>query len=360
MIARDLDVVAGAPEGVAQLAQRGRPEGVAHLGAVDRDLRDRLGALVEHVLVVAAVVTPLDRPVEVLLGRRVLVSDRHRGRDDSPQECPESPRMLLDNWLAQRAETCPDRIAVATADGSIDYAALEAEAASLARRLAAKGVRRDSVVALALPPGIEYVAAMHALMKLGATAFPLDPRLGPDERAAAIGAQIPALVVESADGPRGPRGRPAAARRGRPRRAVHPDPDQRDVGQPDGDRAQLRQPPLERRRLRVQPRRRPGRPLALLRAAVPRLGRLDPAALGDLRHDRGGPRRLRPRPRRRVPGGRRDHDRLPRHDDADPADRRRRRDREAPGDPGRRRARSPTRSSRRRSASAPRSCRPTA
>ncbi|MBA2545971.1 MAG: o-succinylbenzoate--CoA ligase [Solirubrobacterales bacterium] len=107
--------------------------------------------------------------------------------------------MLLDNWLAQRAETCPDRIAVATADGSIDYAALEAEATSLARRLAAKGVRRDSTVAISMQPGIDYVAAMHALMKLGATAFPLDPRLSPDERAAALGAQIPALVVESAD-----------------------------------------------------------------------------------------------------------------------------------------------------------------
>jgi len=107
--------------------------------------------------------------------------------------------MLLDNWLAQRAETCPDRIAVATADGSIDYAALEAEATSLARRLAAKGVRRDSTVAISMKPGIDYVAAMHALMKLGATAFPLDPRLSPDERAAALGAQIPALVVESAD-----------------------------------------------------------------------------------------------------------------------------------------------------------------
>lgn len=105
--------------------------------------------------------------------------------------------MLLDNWLAQRAETCPDRIAVATVDGSIDYAALEVEATSLARRLAAKGVRRDSVVTIAMAPGIEYVAVMHALMKLGATAFPLDPRLGPEERRAAIGGLVPALVVES-------------------------------------------------------------------------------------------------------------------------------------------------------------------
>lgn len=106
--------------------------------------------------------------------------------------------MLLDNWLAQRAETCPDRIAVATAAGSIDYASLEAEATALARRLAAKGARRDSIVAIAMPPGIEYVVAMHALMKLGATIFPLDPRLTADERAVAFGPQVPALVVESA------------------------------------------------------------------------------------------------------------------------------------------------------------------
>ena len=40
----DLGVVARAGEGVAQLGQGLRPEGVADLGAVDRDLRDPLGA----------------------------------------------------------------------------------------------------------------------------------------------------------------------------------------------------------------------------------------------------------------------------------------------------------------------------
>ncbi|MDP9187734.1 MAG: o-succinylbenzoate--CoA ligase, partial [Actinomycetota bacterium] len=94
------------------------------------------------------------------------------------------------------AETCPDRTAVVTRAGSIEYAAFESEASGMARRLAAKGVRRDSVVAIAMQPGLEYATALHALMKLGATAFPIDPRLSGQERATALGPRPPALVVE--------------------------------------------------------------------------------------------------------------------------------------------------------------------
>ncbi len=104
--------------------------------------------------------------------------------------------MLLDNWLAQRAETCPDRVAVATPEAKISYAQLEAEALGAARRLGSRGVRRDSVVAITMAPGAEYAIAVHALMKLGAIAFPLDPRLAGAERRRAMGPQIPALVIE--------------------------------------------------------------------------------------------------------------------------------------------------------------------
>ena len=69
----DVEVVAGLGEGVAELGQGRRPEGVAALGPVDRDLRDPVGLLVEDVLVVAGAL-PLDRGVEVALGRGVLVS----------------------------------------------------------------------------------------------------------------------------------------------------------------------------------------------------------------------------------------------------------------------------------------------
>ena len=86
--------------------------------------------------------------------------------------------MLLDNWLSQRAETCPDRCAVIAGDSALTYAELEREATAAARRLAARGVRRDATVALMLEPGIEYVVLLHALMKLGAVAYPVNTRLG--------------------------------------------------------------------------------------------------------------------------------------------------------------------------------------
>ena len=105
--------------------------------------------------------------------------------------------MLLDNWLAQRAQTCPDRVAVEAADGALTYAELEAEAAGAARRLAAKGVRQGTTVALALPPGLDYAVLVHALMKLGAIVYPLNTRLAEGERRAQLDRADPVLVVSS-------------------------------------------------------------------------------------------------------------------------------------------------------------------
>ena len=107
--------------------------------------------------------------------------------------------MLLDNWLAQRAETCPDRTAL-IADGlRITYEQLEREARSAARRLAARGVRKGATVAITLDPGIEYVVLLHALMKLGAVAFPLNPNLSADELDAQLRRARPAVVVSQSD-----------------------------------------------------------------------------------------------------------------------------------------------------------------
>jgi o-succinylbenzoate---CoA ligase len=105
--------------------------------------------------------------------------------------------MFLDNWLAQRAETCPDRLAIRAGGVDLTYAELELEAASTARRLAARGVRRDAVVALGLDPGAEYAAVLHGLMKLGAVAQPLNTRLAGAERAAALERAAPALTLGS-------------------------------------------------------------------------------------------------------------------------------------------------------------------
>ena len=109
--------------------------------------------------------------------------------------------MLLDNWLTQRAETCPDRVALIADGHELTYAELEREAISVARRLAAQGVRRGGVVALELPPGLRHVVSLHALMKLGAIAYPLNPRLAATEREAEIERANPVLVLSNEEAP---------------------------------------------------------------------------------------------------------------------------------------------------------------
>jgi o-succinylbenzoate---CoA ligase len=104
----------------------------------------------------------------------------------------------LDNWLAQRAHSCPERTALVTEASSVTYAELEAEATWVARRLAAFGVRRGATAALTMHPRREEVVLLHALMKLGAVAMPLSPRLTEAERAAVLAAERPAVDLNDA------------------------------------------------------------------------------------------------------------------------------------------------------------------
>ncbi len=106
--------------------------------------------------------------------------------------------MHLDNWLAQRAATCPDRPALLAGGHEVAYAELESEAIAVARRLAARGVRRDTTVAIELPAGLDHVVLLHALMKLGAVAYPLNTRLTASEREAELERAGPGLVVSDA------------------------------------------------------------------------------------------------------------------------------------------------------------------
>ena len=106
--------------------------------------------------------------------------------------------MKLDNWLAQRAQSCPERTALVTEASSVTYAELEAEATWVARRLAAYGVRREGTAALTMHPRREEVVLLHALMKLGACAVPLSPLLTDAERAAVLAAERPAVDLNDA------------------------------------------------------------------------------------------------------------------------------------------------------------------
>ncbi|MBK5111204.1 MAG: o-succinylbenzoate--CoA ligase [Thermoleophilia bacterium] len=94
--------------------------------------------------------------------------------------------MKLDNWLAQRSQSCPNRPALICGDEETTFAELENEAVHAARRLAAFGVRRGACVAMTMGGGRSQIVLIHALMKTGAELLPLSPRLSAAERSRVI------------------------------------------------------------------------------------------------------------------------------------------------------------------------------
>jgi len=108
----------------------------------------------------------------------------------------ESFSALLD--AAARRRT--DAPALVWDGGSLTWRELELRAGGAARRLSRRGVRAGDTVALLLPNGWGFVAALWGTLKLGATAVPLNPLLSPDERDRVLAHLGPALVVDELSG----------------------------------------------------------------------------------------------------------------------------------------------------------------
>lgn len=90
----------------------------------------------------------------------------------------------------------PTSTALVWEGGSLTWAALDRRAGGLARALAVRGVLPGDRVALCLPNGWPFVAALLGALKLGATAVPLNPLLTAEERAKIIAHLRPRLVVD--------------------------------------------------------------------------------------------------------------------------------------------------------------------
>nr|MBA2255917.1 AMP-binding protein [Thermoleophilaceae bacterium] len=93
----------------------------------------------------------------------------------------------------------------------VTYAELDREADTAARRLAALGVTAGDRVATTLPAGIQLVALLNAVARVGAALVPLDARLTASERRAQLDETAPRLVIEEPlageQADRGPRAR---------------------------------------------------------------------------------------------------------------------------------------------------------
>jgi o-succinylbenzoate---CoA ligase len=83
----------------------------------------------------------------------------------------------MEPWLERAAALRPDRVAVEAPEGSVTYAELLDRARAAARDV-------QGIVPIDLPPGLEFAVRLHACLLAGATAMPIDQRLGERERAA--------------------------------------------------------------------------------------------------------------------------------------------------------------------------------
>ena len=90
--------------------------------------------------------------------------------------------MEIDPWLARATARRPETVALETPDARLTYRELLMAATRAAGRLVLRGAGPGDRVALTLPPGREFVVALHACLLLRSPAMPVDPRLGERER----------------------------------------------------------------------------------------------------------------------------------------------------------------------------------
>ncbi|TQF01225.1 amino acid adenylation domain-containing protein [Kitasatospora acidiphila] len=91
-----------------------------------------------------------------------------------PQPVAAAVATLPTLFDAQVART-PDAVAVSFEDVSLTYAELNGRANRLARLLVGRGVRPESLVAVAMPRSAELVVALLAVLKAGGAYLPIDP-----------------------------------------------------------------------------------------------------------------------------------------------------------------------------------------
>jgi acyl-CoA synthetase (AMP-forming)/AMP-acid ligase II len=103
---------------------------------------------------------------------------------------------MLPQTIAEAARRFGDRTAYVAPDGQpLSYADVDRISDEVAVGLAVRGVRAGDVVALVLPPSVEYLLGYCAAAKLGAITAGVNDRLSTREREAVLAVAEPKLVV---------------------------------------------------------------------------------------------------------------------------------------------------------------------
>lgn len=99
----------------------------------------------------------------------------------------------------RQALTTPDTTAVMDGERSLTYAALAAQATAVARALSARGIGRETPVAVSMHNSAAAVAALFGVLAAGAAFVPIGPELPPQRRRAIADNVRPALVLVDGD-----------------------------------------------------------------------------------------------------------------------------------------------------------------
>ncbi|MFY7569216.1 amino acid adenylation domain-containing protein [Streptomyces sp. WI04-05B] len=106
---------------------------------------------------------------------------------------------LVHELVERQTARTPGAPAVATADGTVSYAELNARANRLARLLVRHGAGTESTVALMVPRSADMVVAVLAVLKSGAAYLPLDSEYPADRIAYMLGDAAPALALTTTE-----------------------------------------------------------------------------------------------------------------------------------------------------------------
>ena len=102
-------------------------------------------------------------------------------------------------WLASRAASHGDKLALRSGRGDLTFAELDREASAVARRLAAFGVGAGTRVAALLHNGPPFVILMHAVARLGGILVPVNTRLASAELAWQLADAKPEIVIAAGE-----------------------------------------------------------------------------------------------------------------------------------------------------------------
>ncbi|MEV5159357.1 amino acid adenylation domain-containing protein [Streptomyces sp. NPDC053728] len=166
-----------ATEATAPGGSTGSPAGIGGYLEYATDLFDATTARAlcdRFARILTQAVTDPDSPLDALDPLAPGERDRLLAQGRGAQ--PRPPVRTVTEAVREWASRTPDAVAARDAHTSLTYAELDARADSLAQLLRERGAGREDRVALAVPPSVDTVVAMLAVLRAGAAYLPVDPQ----------------------------------------------------------------------------------------------------------------------------------------------------------------------------------------